>query len=75
MDRYIYCPKHVESYSKNTFEELVSPVDFITTVYHDARSPEHQMYTHVTYIHKHTYITSIQVHSYIRGGKAIFVNL
>ena len=34
------CPKHVEFYSKNKFEELVYIVGFIIRIYHDARSPE-----------------------------------
>jgi len=36
------CPKHVEFYSKNKFEELVHLVGFIIRIYHDARSPERQ---------------------------------
>jgi len=38
------CPKHVEFYSKNKFEELVHIIDFITRIYHDARSPENQIF-------------------------------
>ena len=37
------CPKHVEFYSKNKFDKLVHLVDFITKIYHDARSPERQI--------------------------------
>jgi hypothetical protein len=37
------CPKHVEFYSKNKFEELVHLVGFIIRIYHDAPSPEHQI--------------------------------
>ena len=37
------CPKHVEFYSKNKFEKLVHLVGFIIRIYHDARSPEHQI--------------------------------
>ena len=37
------CPKHVEFYSKNKFENLVHLVVFIVRIYHDARSPEHQI--------------------------------
>ena len=37
------CPKHVEFYSKNTFEKLVHLVGLITRTYHAARSPEHQI--------------------------------
>ena len=39
------CPKHVAFYSKNKFEKLVHLVGFIIRIYHDARSPERQMYT------------------------------
>ena len=38
-----YCPKHVESYSKNEFEELVLIVGFIIRMYHDARCSECQI--------------------------------
>jgi len=38
------CPKHVEFYSKNKFVTLVHLVDFIIRIYHDARSPERQMF-------------------------------
>ena len=37
------CPKHVEFYSKNTFEKLAHPFVFIIRIYHDARSPERQI--------------------------------
>ena len=37
------CPKHVEFYSKNKFEELVQLVGFIIRIYRDARSPERQI--------------------------------
>ena len=37
------CPKHVEFYSKNKFEKLLSPVGFIVRIYHDARSPKCQI--------------------------------
>ena len=37
------CPKHVELYSENKFEKLVRLVGFIIRIYHDARSPEHQI--------------------------------
>jgi len=37
-----YCPKHVESYSKNKFEKLVLLVGFIIRMYHDSRSYERQ---------------------------------
>jgi len=36
------CPKHVEFYSKNKFEELVHLVGFIIRIFQDAQSPEHQ---------------------------------
>ena len=42
------CPKHVEFYSKNTFEKLLHLVGFIMRIYHDAPSPEHQIYFIVT---------------------------
>jgi len=38
-----YCPKHVESYSKNKFEKWVHLVGVIIRIYHDARSPERQI--------------------------------
>jgi hypothetical protein len=38
------CPKHVQFYSKNTFEKLVHLVDFIIRIYHDARASECQNY-------------------------------
>jgi len=34
------CPKHVEFYFKNKFAKLVHLVGFIIRIYHDARSPE-----------------------------------
>ena len=36
------CPKHVEFYLKNKFENLVHLVGFITRIYHDSRSRESQ---------------------------------
>jgi len=36
------CPKHVEFYSKNKFEELVHLSGFIKRIYHYAQSPERQ---------------------------------
>jgi len=36
------CPKLVEFYSKNKFEELVHLVGCIIRIYHDARSPKLQ---------------------------------
>ena len=41
------CPKHVECYSKNKFEELVHLVGFIIRLYHDARSPERQRHINI----------------------------
>jgi len=38
-----FCPKHVESYSKNKLEKLVHLVGFIIRIYHDARSSECQI--------------------------------
>jgi len=37
---FLFCPKHVEFYSKNKFEKLVHLVGYIIRIYHDARSPE-----------------------------------
>jgi len=37
-------PKHVDFYSKNKFEKLVHLVGFIIRIFHDARSPERQIY-------------------------------
>jgi len=39
------CPKHVEFYSKNKFEKSVRLVGFIIRIYHDARSPERQIFS------------------------------
>ena len=36
--------KHVEFYSKHKFEKLVHLVGFIIRIYHDARSPERQIW-------------------------------
>ena len=41
-DRQKTCPKHVEFYFKNKFENLVHLVSFIIRIYHDARSYECQ---------------------------------
>jgi hypothetical protein len=38
------CPKHVEFYFKNKFEELVHLVGLIMRIYHDALSRERQTY-------------------------------
>jgi hypothetical protein len=38
------CPKHVEFYSKNKFEKLVHLAGFIVRIYHDALSPERQIF-------------------------------
>jgi len=38
------CPKHVEFYSKNKFEKLVHLVGFIIRIYHNAWSPERQIW-------------------------------
>jgi len=35
---------YVEFYSKNKFEKLVHLVGFIISIYHDARSPERQLW-------------------------------
>ena len=42
------CPKHVEFYSKNKFQELVHLVGFIIRNFHDARSPEREIRIAVT---------------------------
>ena len=39
------CPKHVEFYSKNKFENLVHLGGFIIRICHDARSPERKKKT------------------------------
>jgi len=45
------CPKHVEFYSKNIFQNIVHLVGFIIRIYHDARSPERQIpYENCVYI-------------------------
>ena len=38
------CPKHPEFYSKNKFENLVHLLGFIIRIYHEARSPERQIF-------------------------------
>jgi len=50
------CPKHVEFYCKNKFEELVHLVGFIIRIYHDARSPEHQIVGTVWNVTKLNYL-------------------
>ena len=37
------CPKHVEFYSKNKFEDLLHLFGVIMRIYHYARSPERQI--------------------------------
>ena len=37
------CPKHVEVYSKNKFEQLVHLVGFVIRINHDAWSAESQI--------------------------------
>jgi hypothetical protein len=44
------CPKPVEFYSKNKFEELVHLVRFIIRIYHNSRSPERQIRNESEYI-------------------------
>jgi hypothetical protein len=44
------CPKRVEFYSKNKFEKLMHLVGFIIRIYHDARSPERQIYIYKHYL-------------------------
>ena len=48
-DGQSYCPKHVESYSKNKLEKLVFIVGFIIRIYYDARSSECQAVCTVLY--------------------------
>jgi len=38
VDRQRYCPKHVESYSKNKFQKLVLLVGLVIRIYNDAQS-------------------------------------
>jgi hypothetical protein len=57
MDRRIF-RNILEFNSKNKFEKLVHPVGFIIRIYHDARSPERQMYLcenqlHVSAVYSH----------------------
>jgi len=47
------CLKHAEFYSKNKFEKLVHLVGFIIRIYHDARSPERQIWLYHTFPHYH----------------------
>ena len=61
------CPKHVEFYSKNKFEKLMHLVGFIIRIYHDARSPEHQI---TTYIHIHV---CQNIYIYIYFKEIIFI--
>ena len=37
-------PKHVDFYFKNRFEKLIHLIGFIKGIYHDIRSPEHQIH-------------------------------
>ena len=39
--------KHVEFFPKINFEKSVHLVGFIIRIYHDARSPERQIHTHI----------------------------
>jgi len=41
------CPKHVDFYSTNKFEKLMHRVGFILRIYHDARSPDSQIYIYI----------------------------
>jgi len=43
QDGHRYCPRQVESNSKNKFEKLVLLVGFIISIYHDARSSQCQI--------------------------------
>jgi len=42
------CPKQVDFYSKNKFENLVHLLGFIIRIYHDARSPARQIHLQYT---------------------------
>ena len=44
--RQIYCPKHVEFFTKLSWE-IVHLVDFIIRIYHDARFSECQSVFHL----------------------------
>ena len=44
------CPKHVELYSKNKYEKLVHLVGFIIRIYHDATSPERQIFVNNCFV-------------------------
>ena len=45
------CLKHVQFYSKNTFEKLVQLVCFIIRIYHDTWSPERQRRLRCPHVH------------------------
>ena len=47
-----YCPKHVQSYSKNKFEKLVSLIGFIIRLYQDVKPSECQIHCeYVWWVH------------------------
>ena len=50
------CPKHVDFYCKNKFEELVHLVGLIIRISHDARSPERQIRN------QHSHLYSLNPH-------------
>ena len=41
------CPKHIEFYSRNKFEKLVHLFGFIVRLYHEAWSPERQIFIQI----------------------------
>jgi len=53
------CPKHVEVYSKNKFENFVHLVGFIIRICHDARSREPLIRTISYFLVKY-----LQIHSH-----------
>jgi len=56
-------PKHVEFYSENKFEHLVG---FIIRIYHDARSPEREIYTYcLQWIAQNSTVNSLQMTLYM----------
>jgi len=48
-----YCPKHVQSYSKNQFENIMLLVSFIIRIYHEAWSSECPKNEYICYIKYH----------------------
>ena len=61
------CPKHVEFYSKNKFEKLVHLLGFIIGIYHDARSPERQIFNTVQFATRFGYSNHHQTDIAVNG--------